>query len=62
MVMPRPGQNGLDAQKVTNAPRSGGPVFVPRRRPSAIAESLLAELREDVTPYDEIWFAGRPVS
>ncbi|MDA8017012.1 MAG: hypothetical protein MPN21_06135 [Thermoanaerobaculia bacterium] len=40
-----------------------GPVFVPPRRPSAFARSLLEETAETddaVTAYDELWFAGRP--
>lgn len=44
--------------------RAGGPVFLPRRRPTVLAETLLAELEssadDPVTPYDEDWFAGRP--
>ncbi|MEM8995979.1 MAG: hypothetical protein AAGF23_14425 [Acidobacteriota bacterium] len=61
MVMCRPALNVADEQ-ATPAPRNGGPVFVPRRKPSALAENLLAELRDDVTPNDELGFAGRPVS
>ena len=40
----------------------GGPVFLPRRRPSAMAEALLAQAMEvgGVTAYDDVWFAGRP--
>ncbi|MEM1176788.1 MAG: hypothetical protein AAGM22_00460 [Acidobacteriota bacterium] len=60
--MCRPTQNELDEKTLPAASRTGGPVFVPRRKPSAFAESLLAELRDDVTPYDDLWFAGRPVS
>ena len=42
--------------------KDGGPVFLPRRRPSAIAESLLAAAADggQVTAYDDAWFAGRP--
>ncbi len=45
-----------------HAPRKlgeGGPVFFPRRKPSALARALLAQT-EQVTAYDELWFAGRP--
>ena len=40
----------------------GGPVFLPRRKPSAIAETLLAYTTDagQVTAYDDLWFAGRP--
>ncbi len=39
----------------------GGPVFLPKRKPSALAETLLADIdRESVTAYDDVWFAGRP--
>ena len=40
----------------------GGPVFLPRRKPSALAETLLsyAAETERVTAYDEQWFLGRP--
>ena len=39
----------------------GGPVFLPRRKPSAMAETLLACAdAEQVTAYDDVWFAGRP--
>ncbi len=39
----------------------GGPVFLPRRKPSAFARQLLArDAAERVTAYDELWFAGRP--
>ncbi|MEO1369551.1 MAG: hypothetical protein AAFX50_20415 [Acidobacteriota bacterium] len=62
MVMCRPALNASDEQATPAASRNGGPVFVPRRKPSALAENLLAELRNDVTPYDELGFAGRPVS
>ena len=61
MVMCRPGQNGQESP-VAESQNTGGPVFVPRRKPSALAETLLDELRSDATPYDELWFAGRPVS
>ncbi len=37
----------------------GGPVFLPRRKPSAFTEALLAQV-ERVTAYDDLWFAGRP--
>ncbi len=37
----------------------GGPVFFPRRKPSALARALLAQT-DRVTAYDELWFAGRP--
>ncbi len=37
----------------------GGPIFFPRRKPSALAERLLAQT-DRVTAYDELWFAGRP--
>ncbi len=37
----------------------GGPVFRPRRKPSAFAEALLAQV-DRVTAYDDAWFAGRP--
>ncbi len=37
----------------------GGPVFFPRRKPSALAEQLLAQA-DQVTAYDDLWFAGRP--
>ncbi len=37
----------------------GGPVFFPRRKPSALAEQLLAQ-SDRVTSYDDDWFAGRP--
>ena len=41
----------------------GGPVFLPRRRPSAFAQELLArDAAERVTAYDELWFAGRPTA
>ena len=41
----------------------GGPVFLPRRKPSAFAEQLLASgAAERVTAYDELWFAGRPIA
>ena len=59
MVLCRPGQNDSHDAKRQNG---DGPVFVPRRKPSAVTEHLLAELRADVTPYDDLWFAGRPVS
>ena len=40
----------------------GGPVFLPRRKPSAIAEALVAGAPDagPVTAYDDLWFAGRP--
>ena len=40
----------------------GGPVFIPRRRPSALAEKLLSQPWEDerLTAYDAQWFLGRP--
>ena len=59
MVMCRP---GLESQTNKNASTGGGPVFVPRRQPSPLAEDLLAELRQSTTPRDESGFAGRPVS
>ncbi len=37
----------------------GGPVFFPRRKPSVLAEQLLAQAGQ-VTAYDDDWFAGRP--
>ncbi len=37
----------------------GGPIFLPRRKTSALAEALLAT-SERVTAYDDLWFAGRP--
>ncbi len=37
----------------------GGPVFFPRRKPSALARALMTQT-EQVTAYDEMWFAGRP--
>ena len=45
-----------------SGPGEGGPVFLPRRKPSAIARALLAQGAESerVTAYDELWFAGRP--
>ncbi len=39
----------------------GGPVFLPRRKPSAFAEALLAQEKQ-VTAYDDAWFAGRPTT
>ncbi len=53
----RPGEGGS-----AFTARQGGPVFVPRRKPSALAEALLAEDGERVTAYDETWFAGRPAT
>jgi len=38
----------------------GGPVFLPKRKPSPLAETLLAATAEPVTAYDDVWFAGRP--
>ncbi len=38
----------------------GGPVFLPKRKPSALAQALLASAPEQVTAYDDVWFAGRP--
>lgn len=49
----------------TAATRQGGPVFLPPRRPSAFATSLLADdplAAGRVTAYDEIWYTGRPRS
>ena len=37
----------------------GGPVFFPRRKPSALGRALLAQA-DQVTAYDKIWFVGRP--
>ena len=37
----------------------GGPVFLPRRKPSPLAQALLVEA-DRVTAYDDQWFAGRP--
>ena len=37
----------------------GGPIFLPRRRPSAFTEKLLSEAGH-VTAYDDLWFGGRP--
>ncbi len=37
----------------------GGPIFFPRRKPSAFAEAMLAQA-DRVTAYDDAWFAGRP--
>ena len=59
MVLCRPGQENPNREKP--ATTSGGPVFVPPRKPSPLAEGLLAELREDVTPCDDRGFAGQPV-
>ncbi|MCP3957480.1 MAG: hypothetical protein GY719_06475 [bacterium] len=41
----------------------GGPVFLPRRKPSAITEAIMADAVDGdrVTAFDEIWYAGRPV-
>ncbi len=52
----RPGEGGS-----AFATRQGGPVFVPQRKPSALAEALLAD-GERVTAYDAKWFAGRPAT
>jgi hypothetical protein len=40
----------------------GGPVFIPARKPSPLARTLLASAGDGarVTAYDEIWYAGRP--
>lgn len=42
----------------------GGPVFIPARKPSPLARTLLSSAGEGgrVTPYDEIWYTGRPRS
>ncbi len=54
-------RRGEDARR-SQAPRrlgEGGPVFLPRRKTSALCEALVAAT-DRVTAYDEIWFAGRP--
>jgi len=40
----------------------GGPVFIPARKLSPLARTLLAGAGDGgrVTPYDEIWYTGRP--
>lgn len=42
----------------------GGPVFVPSRKPSRLARTLLTGAGEGgrVTAYDDLWYAGRPRS
>lgn len=42
----------------------GGPVFIPARKPSPLARTLLASADDGgrVTAYDEIWYVGRPRS
>lgn len=45
------------AQGSTRVRRGGGPVFLPHRRPSALARQLLSQPWEGerITPYDEQW-------
>ncbi len=70
MLVCRKGSNGKGAERRNEdarraqAPRKlgeGGPVFLPRRKPSALGEALLAAT-DRVTAYDDIWFAGRPLT
>ncbi len=70
MLVCRKGSNGGTAQSRGSGARrgsvkrklgEGGPIFLPRRRPSAFAEKLLAEV-DRVTAYDDLWFAGRPTT
>ncbi len=70
MVVCRKSQNGHEphlsppsAQARGGRTQRGGPVFVPRRKPSPLAEALLNQppvASERVTAYDERWFQGRP--
>ena len=39
----------------------GGPIFLPRRRPSAFTEKLLSEAGH-LTAYDDRWLDGRSSS
>ncbi len=53
-----------DSHRERDHPRKlgeGGPVFLPRRKPSALAEQLLAQA-DQVSAYDDSGLAGRPSS
>ncbi len=53
------GDSQTDRGKRSRKLGEGGPIFFPRRKPSALAEQLLAQT-DRVTSYDDHWFAGRP--
>jgi len=40
----------------------GGPVFLPRRKPSALVQAMMAlpDELDRITAYDEQWYARRP--
>lgn len=57
------GENLTAVANGETRPAQGGPVFLPRRKPSALAQTLLAYAAsgtQRLTPYDEEWFLGRP--
>jgi len=67
------GRNGRNGHNHRKSGFEGGPVFLPPRPPSPFAKALLAKSVEDsdafsprsplgdgVTPYDELWYPGRP--
>ncbi len=56
-------KNGTGARrgKARRKLGEGGPVFLPRRKPSAFTEALLVAT-DRVTAYDDLWFAGRPLT
>lgn len=58
------GETASTGQRRKLEERTGGPVFPRRRRLSAAARQILEVPLETerVTAYDEIWFAGRPVT
>ncbi len=55
---PRPASESVNDRRSRLG--EGGPVFLPKRKPSALAQALLASAPEQVTAYDDVWFAGRP--
>ncbi len=70
MLVCRKGSNGHASQQGESSAKrgnrsrklgEGGPIFFPRRKPSALAEQMLAQT-DRVTAYDDLWFAGRPSS
>lgn len=51
-----------DGGRSRRTAEQGGPVFLPRRKPSALVEAMMAlpDELDRITAYDEQWYAGRP--
>lgn len=67
MVMYSKGTERTEGPAKSSKSYQGGPVFLPPRKPSLWAESLMASLAQveglgegqSITSYDEIWYGNR---